>query len=542
MNNIQLLDCTLRDGGRVIDCNFSDDEIAVISHKLDCAGIDIIEMGFLRDARKIDWQGNSTFFTDVDQIRPFINKSSAEYVAFIDYGMFDFNTLQKCDGSSVTGLRVGFTKKDKQENFDDVLRCMNQVKNMGYKLFVQGVNSLNYTDREILELVDLMNMVKPYSFGIVDTYGAMYLDDVTRIFELVNNNLDENICIDFHSHNNYQLSFALAQQVINISNGSRKVIIDCTLNGMGKVAGNLNTELMVNFLNRKMKFNFDFEQILDLIDDYIYKYKSVEGWGYSIPALLSGVYKSHPNNVRYLTSKFRIQSRDVKCILSMIAPEKRQRYDYANIDELYMRYNNNHVDDYKAIETLKEIISDREVLVLIPGSSINKTENREIIKKYIDLNNPFVISVNYKSDFSEWSFWGNPKQFELNKNKCDKSKVITTSNLTIKDAGFVINYYDVIDRRYKYFENSTLMLLNLLKRVRVNRIIFAGFDGFELNKDNYINGMFQNDRHILEFNDLNEEIMTMLSNYRQETKDYCSINFLTPSRFDISTTKEKKCL
>ena len=74
MKNVRILDCTLRDGGRIIDCAFPDTETKEISRRLAEAKIDIIEVGFLRDRRKVNYQGNSTFFTDVDQIRPFIDK------------------------------------------------------------------------------------------------------------------------------------------------------------------------------------------------------------------------------------------------------------------------------------------------------------------------------------------------------------------------------------------------------------------------------------------------------------------------------------
>lgn len=65
------------------------------------------------------------------------------------------------------------------------------------------------------------------------------------------------ICINFHSHNNYQLSFAFAQEVIKLSgSGSRQIIIDGILGGMGKVAGKLNTELIVDFLVRKKHYDW----------------------------------------------------------------------------------------------------------------------------------------------------------------------------------------------------------------------------------------------------------------------------------------------
>lgn len=91
MKNVRVLDCTLRDGGRIIDCAFQNQEIKEISQRLADAKIDIIELGFLRDWRKVEYKGNSTFFTDVDQIRPFVNRNKKNiiYAAFVDFGMPD---------------------------------------------------------------------------------------------------------------------------------------------------------------------------------------------------------------------------------------------------------------------------------------------------------------------------------------------------------------------------------------------------------------------------------------------------------------------
>lgn len=66
---------------------------------------------------------------------------------------------------------------------------------MGYRLFIQGVSSLNYSVMEILELVRMVNEIQPYSFGIVDTYGAMYSDDVSRLYGLIFHNMNPEICI-----------------------------------------------------------------------------------------------------------------------------------------------------------------------------------------------------------------------------------------------------------------------------------------------------------------------------------------------------------
>ncbi len=536
MKNIRVLDCTLRDGGRIINCAFPDSETKDISNRLASAKIDIIEVGFLRDWRKVSYEGNSTFFTDVDQIRPFVDKTKKGtlYVAFIDFGMFDFNSLKACDGTSIDGIRFGFTKKNYEENYEGIIKCINQIKAKGYKLFVQGVNSLNYSDREILELIDMINEVKPYSFGIVDTYGAMYIDDVDRIYGLIDHNMNLDICINFHSHNNYQLSFAFAQEVIKLSRGTRQIIIDSTLNGMGKVAGNLNTELIVDYLIRKLHYGYEFNDILDLIDDYIYKYSLDHQWGYSIPGMMAGIYKSHPNNIIYLTEKFRLETKDINNLLAMIDPQIRQCYDYNNIEKLYKEYIADKIDDQKAINDLRKIFEKKEVLLMAPGHTLYSY--RCTIDDYVRDHDVIIVCANfvYSHYPNAYHFFGNQKRYNKTKGKRKSGTTIITSNIKSNDDGdIIVNYYSLINHGYKYFENTTIMLLNLLKKINPSKITIAGFDGFDqIKKDNYIDSVFQNDRHINEFDVLNKEISAMFNEIKETLAGKCEIQLITPSIYE----------
>ncbi|MCH4191447.1 MAG: aldolase catalytic domain-containing protein [Butyrivibrio sp.] len=540
MKNVRILDCTLRDGGRIINCEFSDKEIRDITSRLSNAKIDIIEVGFIRDRKKVNYTGGSTFFTDMKQISPFLDRTRKNimYVAFIDYGMYDFNVLKMKDKGSVDGIRLGFTKKDYTNSRNDIIQCAKRIMACGYKLFIQGVNTLNYSDLELLEMLNMINEIHPYCFGIVDTYGAMYIDDIDRIYGLVGHNLNDDICIDFHSHNNYQLSFALAQEVIKLSNGTRQIIIDGTLNGMGKAAGNLNTELIVDYLVRKMNYNYEFDEILDIIDDNIYKYAQKHKWGYSIPAMMSGIYKAHPNNVIYLTEKYRLNTKDIKNLVSMIDPEVRQRYDYDNIEKIYIQYIAEKIDDTHALQCLRQKMGDKEVLVLVPGNTL--TTQRTKIKNYISLKKPVIISVNYISEYAEvLAFFGNLKRYtNLTEERKGKTVIITSNIHSDTSSDVVINYYSVINRGYRYFENSTMMLINLLKRIGVKEITLAGFDGFEpKNESNYIDDSFQNDRHVDDYNLINSETMKMLSDISKTLEGNCLINFLTPSKFEAAIRK-----
>ena len=114
MKSVQILDCTLRDGGRIIDCKFDNKVISNMAKDLAGAGVDIIEMGFLRDHKLVNYNGDSTFFTEIKQILPFIPKERKEsrFVAFVDFNMYDFAELEPCDGNSITGIRVGLRKSN----------------------------------------------------------------------------------------------------------------------------------------------------------------------------------------------------------------------------------------------------------------------------------------------------------------------------------------------------------------------------------------------------------------------------------------------
>lgn len=533
MKNVKMLDCTLRDGGRIINCAFPNSQIKDIAYRLADANIDIIEVGFLRDAKSVNYQGNSTFFTDVDQIRPFVNrKKDTMYVAFIDYGMFDFSTLKPYDGTSIDGLRIGFTRKNFENDHEEILECLAEVKQKGYKLFVQGVNSLGYTDRELLGIVDIVNQIQPEGFGIVDTYGAMYMDDVDRLYTIVDHNLDENIAIDFHSHNNYQLSFAFAQEIIRLSNGKREVIIDGTLNGMGKCAGNLNTELLVDYLVRKRNYDYDFDAILDIIDDHIYNYHLQHQWGYSIPALMGGIYRSHPNNIIYLTEKFRLATKDIKYIISMIDPDKRMRYDYDNIQRLYQEYNHVKVDDKENLALLERILKGKKILLLMPGQSISQYKD-EILKK-IEAENLFVITVNFRDEtfdkYSELAFWGSQKRYEHYTDLRKEVTSLITSNIeSDMDDDIIVNYDSFVDRTQEYSDNASLMLMRILQRVGVVSYYVAGFDGFTVNGSYYNKTDFSEERFRSQYESINKGVAHQLSMFADSLKHPENIQFVTPS-------------
>lgn len=539
MKQVEILDCTLRDGGRIIDCGYSDEEIAGIGKYLKRAGIDIIELGFLRD--HINFTGNSTFFSSMKDADMYIEKicehentQNEKYVVFIDYGLYDMTRLEDAKKTRVSGIRFGFTKKDYAEHKQKVIEAMEIVKGKKYDLYLQTVNSNGYTTTELLELIELANIIHPKSFGIVDTYGSMYLDDLEYMWSIVNRNLDKYIAVDFHSHNNMQMSFALAQRIIQLASHERKLILDATLNGMGKCAGNLSTELLVDYLVRKKDCPYDTDIIFDAIDRYLYPIKKRKEWGYSIPAFIAGIYKAHPNNVIYLTEKYRLNNKDIKYILSGIDEAKRQRYDYDNIQRVYKEYSSTKVDDSEAIRKLGDEMSGREVLIMASGKTI--ADYAEEIKEYVKKNEPLVISINFIPETIkiDYLFCANTIHWENMNKAVDHRQCIVSSNVHTDIEGvYLIEYSRLIAEESFLFDNSTIMLLNLLYILLPAKITFAGFDGLNEKKDNYIKGAGPNIVSHMNYQEFNREISELLRKFKNKTQGKISVQFLTPSKYDV---------
>lgn len=538
MKDIRVLDCTLRDGGRLIDCSFTEDNIIGIAKQLTKAGVDIIELGFLRNIDS--YAGGSTFFGRCEDADFYLRKideseirNGVEYVLFIDYGLYDIGKIIPARDSMVTGIRYGFTKKNFIEHKNEIIAEISHIQKLGYHIYLQDVNTNGYEQQQLVEVLHFANEIHPCSFGIVDTYGSMYVDDLEQIWLIVDDILTRDICVDFHSHNNMQMSFALSQRLIQLARGHRNLIVDSTLLGMGKCAGNLNTELIVDYLSRKLNLDYNEDDILDAIDRYLLPYQEVEKWGYSIPAFMAGVFQAHPNNVIYLTEKYRLNNRDIKYILSGIEKNLRQRYDYDNIARVYKKYQAAKVEDSDAIQSLKKVFKGKEVVILVPGSSIS--HYCDDIKQYIAEKSPLVICVNGPIEKLpyDYIFCANTIHWEKISDRVARNRCILTSNIHVDvDGSYRVDYTSLIQEDSELGDNTTIMLLYLLKKLEVISIVLAGFDGLRANARNYAGQAVANMSSQTNYKRTNAEIKRLFQAFVKKINGLVAIEFITPSLYE----------
>lgn len=331
----------------LLDKKFGDSNIRGIVSGLVKAGIDCIEIGFFQDEGAGD---GKTVYLNSEDAKRFIpkEKNGCLFTVLADCSRYSVSNLDKCDGTSIDAVRECFFKGERSRAVEN---CK-VIKDKGYKCFVQPVDILGYSDAELIDFLQEINNVEPYCLSIVDTFGSMYQDDLHRIFEIINHNLIPTCKVGFHSHNNMQMSNALSQEFIRMTYGKREIVVDGTISGMGRGAGNTPTELIAQYLVSQREYNYDIDAILDLIDDYMDNIRTKCSWGYSTPYFIAGCYGAHVNNIAYLTQKNSIRSKDIRYILNKIGAIPRKRYDYNLLEKTYVDYTSSEIDDSKTIKEL----------------------------------------------------------------------------------------------------------------------------------------------------------------------------------------------
>lgn len=293
MDNIRILDCTLRDGGHVNEAMFGKENIKKIVKSLVSSGTDIVELGFLKDG--VYSEDESTYLK-IESARKNIldTNKNQEYSVMIRPDWYDITQLTENDGT-ISYIRFAFYLKDAELTE----KYCNIVRKLGYKPILNPVNILGYTNQELDELLIILKRIHPYGVTIVDTFGSMELGSLKKVYELFENNLQEDIVFGLHLHENMTSAYLLAQYFLSIKKASRRVIIDGSLLGMGRIPGNLCIEELMSYMNEKQGKEYKLKPVLQCISECIEPIKERIPWGYNPAYFFSGKYKVHRSYPEY---------------------------------------------------------------------------------------------------------------------------------------------------------------------------------------------------------------------------------------------------
>ena len=325
-SDIKILDCTLRDGGYVNNWEFGFPAAKKVVAGLYDSGISVIEIGIM--GRK-SVSGKQTLFSGFSEMEPLLEnrKDNCEYALMINVSDVEQYDIPRRSDKTVDSIRLAFFKSECTK----AIQYTKEIKEKGYNVYLQTMASFSYTEKELDDLLSQVNAVLPYAFYMVDSFGTMMPFQVTQMERQIAKKLDKRIVLGFHAHNNIQMAFAnvaafLEEQV------EHKRIVDSSIFGMGRGAGNVPTELLMNYFSEKYGETFHWEAFETVYDEVIAPIFDQYYWGYSMNYMLTSKYKLNSAYGWYLGTKNVTKSSEFDKIVSQIGQEEKLKLNKALID------------------------------------------------------------------------------------------------------------------------------------------------------------------------------------------------------------------
>ena len=324
---IKLLDCTLRDGGYINDWRFGENEIRAIKDNTEKSGVEIIEVGFLKDVK---YDPNRTLFPGVQYADDLLSykKEGVTYCLMVDAPIpFPIDKILRREEYGIDAIRIIVWK----ELIKECIEYSKELIEKGYQVFIQPARVNQYSIPEFVSLVQSFNSIEITAFYIVDSWGTQ---DSFSIFDYTwwaTQKLDKKVQLGYHGHNYKQQAFSCAQRILECT---PDIILDCSIFGMGRDAGNLNTELIITYLNERYSKNYLIKPILNAYSNYIKKFYESIGWGYSIEHFMTAIFNCNTKYIDYITKNEELSMDKVYDIFERMTAKQRIDYSESLIKEL----------------------------------------------------------------------------------------------------------------------------------------------------------------------------------------------------------------
>ena len=289
--DIKVVDCTLRDGGLVNNFSFTDEFVRDLYEANIKAGVDYMEFGYKASKELFDPKSFGKWkFCDEKDIRAIVgeNKSPLKISIMADVGRCDYKKDIPAKKDSVVDMVRVATYS---HQIPTAIEMIEHLKKKGYEVTVNvmAVSKVNTDDLDAgLALLSRSSVDTIY---LVDSFGSFYPEQITKLSQKyvdIAEAAGKNVGI--HAHNNQQLAFANTIEACRMGVS----LLDATVSGMGRGAGNCYMESLLSFLKNP---KYDEIAIIRFVEKHMLKLKA-EGvvWGYDIPYLVTGILNSHPSS------------------------------------------------------------------------------------------------------------------------------------------------------------------------------------------------------------------------------------------------------
>lgn len=287
--DIKVVDCTLRDGGLVNNFMFSDEFVKDLYSTNIKAGVDYMEFGYKASKDIYDKQDYGKWkFCEEEDIRMVVgnNESDMKISVMTDVGGCDFrkDIIPKKD-SVIDMVRIATYA----HQIPEAVEMIRDAHEKGYETTINIMAISKVCEEELDSIIGILTKCEVDYIYFADSFGALYPEQIRRLTEKYIDIVKmHGKKIGIHAHNNQQLAFANTLEALN----GGASMLDATISGMGRGAGNCYMESLLAFL-RNPRYNLI--PVMDFVQRHIQAEKNNGNlWGYDIPYLLSGVANVHP--------------------------------------------------------------------------------------------------------------------------------------------------------------------------------------------------------------------------------------------------------
>lgn len=492
---MKILDCTLRDGGYYNLWDFSDDLVEDYLISMAESKIEYVELG-LRSFPKNTFLGAFAYTTE-----EYLN--NLELPAGPQYGvMLDAKTILSSGYPFKDAVNKLFVEARQSKldlvriaahfyEVEESKEIAQELKRLGYIVgfnLMQAAGKSEAVIREKARAVGSWNCIDVLYFA--DSLGNMESEEVCRIASIIKDEWSGPLGIHTHDNMRNGLSNTLAAKNTGVE------WLDVTVTGMGRGAGNTQTEVLLAELESE-GIHYNAKPVYRLVIKRFEKLQKKYGWGTNLLYFLGAKFNVHPTYIQNLLSNKHYGEDEVIGAIDYLSRlDGTQKYD----DSIFSKALdfNEKVTEVTGTNQLVNIWRDRDVLVLANGPGVKKY--KKSIELYIRTYNPVVISINISSNISSSlidyyvvshnaKFLSDSQNYKnlnkpiiLPKHRFSDNELENLNNNTLIDYGLeVVENEFVVNETYAKipYDITVGYLLSVISVSRAKSIFLAGFDGYD---------------------------------------------------------------
>ncbi len=334
LDNIKILDCTLRDGSYVNNFTFTKEETFDIVSSLDSLGVEMIEVG-----HGIGLGASSlSNYTKAKALDEDYMEMASKAIKNSKWGMFcipniaKLSDIEKASNYNIDFIRIGI----EPTSFNDSIPYIKKAKELGITVCINFMKSYTVTPKEFAQYVKRANKYDIDYIYIVDSAGGMLPYRLKEYIEEIKS-LNLNQKLGFHGHNN--LGLAVANSLVALENGVE--IIDVSLMGMGRGAGNTYFEQFISVL---LKSGIDIDlnpvELSKVSEKYILQYmKNQYISSVDVVSGLSEFHSSYMPIIEHYAKEYKV---DPKLLIIEICNRDKLNANYGLVEEIAQKLSSKH--------------------------------------------------------------------------------------------------------------------------------------------------------------------------------------------------------